>query len=137
MRRPVWDGRRSVVVMATPGVRDRMRQDLRTAMKARDRVTVGVLRATLGAIANAEAVPSDARPNVPGRHEPTEVPRRELGEADVAAVIEREIAEMEADARIHREHAAAGPQADLEARIAILTAYLDRPGPTRRAVTAP
>ena len=111
--------------MVAPGVRDRMQRDLRTAMKARDRVTVGVLRATLGAIANAEAVPSDARPNVAGRAEPTEVPRRELGEAGVLAVVEREVAELEADAELHRGRGADAPLADLEARIAILRAYLE------------
>jgi len=110
--------------MSAPGIRDRMQQDLRDAMKARDRLTVGVLRATLGAIANAEAVPSDARPNVGGRQEPTEVARRELSEADIAAVVEREVAELEADARVYRARANEGPLADLEARIAILTTYL-------------
>jgi uncharacterized protein YqeY len=101
-----------------------MQRDLRTAMKARDRVTVGVLRATLGAIANAEAVPSDARPNVPGRNEPTEVDRRELTEADVVAVVTRERKELESDAALHRERGDAEPLADLEERIALLDGYL-------------
>jgi uncharacterized protein YqeY len=110
--------------MTAPGLRDRLQQDLRDAMKARDRLRVDVLRTTLGAIANAEAVPSDARPNVPGRDEPTEVARRELREADVVAVVEGEVAELQADAGLHRARGDGAPLADLEARITILTAYL-------------
>jgi len=106
------------------GVRARMQEDLRVAMKTRDRVRTSVLRATLGAIANAEAVPSDARPNVAGRHEPTEVDRRELTEADVVAVVTRERAELGADAALHRARGDAGPLADLEERIAVLDGYL-------------
>src|SRR5689334_23604524 len=98
--------------MPSPGIRTRMQDDLRVAMKARDRVRTSVLRATLGAIANAEAVPSDARPNVAGRDDPTEVDRRELTEADVVAVVTRERAELAADAALHRERGDAEPLAD-------------------------
>src|SRR4051812_7910150 len=100
-----------------------MQDDLRVAMKARERVRMSVLRATLGAIANAEAVPSDARPNVSG-DETTEVNRRELTEADVVAVITRERTELEADAALYRTRGDTEPLADLEARIAVLDHYL-------------
>src|SRR3954469_10036691 len=110
--------------MRPAGVRARMHDDLRIAMKAGDRVRMSVLRATLGAIANAEAVPADARPNLPGGNETTEVDRRELTEADVDAVITRERAELEADAALHRARGDAEPLADLEARIAVLDRYL-------------
>jgi uncharacterized protein YqeY len=108
-----------------PTVRDRLQSDLRTAMKARDRLRVSVLRATLGAIANAEAVPSDARPNIDGRDERTEMPRRELTEADVVAIVEREVAELHTDAAVHRNRGDVAPLADLEARIAVLDGYLE------------
>jgi uncharacterized protein YqeY len=101
-----------------------MRQDLRDAMKARDVRRVSVLRAALGAVANAEAVPSDARPNVSGADVGTEVARRELTEADVVAVVAREVAELRADAALHRELGRADALTDLEARITILDAYL-------------
>jgi uncharacterized protein YqeY len=110
--------------MATRSIRERMQRDLQVAMKARDRLRVGVLRATLGAIANAEAVPSDARPNIPGRSEPTEVARRELTDADIEAVVGREVAELRADAQLYRERADTAPLADLETRIGILASYL-------------
>src|SRR6476469_8729347 len=109
--------------MTTPGIRDRMQQDLRDAIKARDRARVGVLRSTLGAISNAEAVPSAARPNIPGRNETTEVARRELSDADSEAVIVREIAELRADAQLYRERADTASLADLETRIEILARY--------------
>jgi uncharacterized protein YqeY len=110
--------------MATMGIRDRMQHDLRAAMKARDRMRIGVLRATLGAISNAEAVPSDAQPNIPGRREPTEVARRELSDADIEAVVGREVAELRADTQLYRERADTGPLEDLEARIEVLVSYL-------------
>jgi len=111
--------------MAPDGVRARMHRDLTEAMKARDRTRVSVLRSTLGAIANAEAVPSGDRPNVPGRDAITEVDRRELSEADVAAVLTREIEELRRDATLHRDRGDERPLADLEARLAILEAYTD------------
>ena len=109
--------------MGPGGVRDRMQRDLRVAIKARDHTRVSVLRSTLGAIANAEAVPAQDRPNVPGGDATTEVDRRELTDADVAAVVAREIDELRRDATLHRDRGDAVPLADLEARLAILEAY--------------
>ena len=108
-----------------------MQHDLREAMKARDRTRISVLWATLGAIANAEAVPSEARPNVYGSNEITEVARRVLTETEVEAIVARELAELRADAQLHHDRANTGPLADLEARIVILAAYL--PGPPSSA----
>jgi uncharacterized protein YqeY len=110
--------------MTHGGLRQRLQDDLRHAMKARDRTRISVLRATLGAIANAEAVPSTDRPNVGGRDLPTEVERRLLTEADVVEVVARELGELRGDAELHRSRGDAGPLADLEARIGILSAYL-------------
>jgi uncharacterized protein YqeY len=110
--------------MTDSGLRRRLRHDLRDAMKARDRTRVSVLRATLGAIDNAEAVASDDRPNLPGGNAATEVDRRELTEPDVAGVVAHEAAELRADAALHRARGDASPLADLEARLAILETYL-------------
>ncbi|WP_377322501.1 hypothetical protein ACFJIY_23945 [Pimelobacter simplex] len=75
---------------------DRLRADLTTALRARDRTRASVLRTVLGAIANAEAVP------VPQAAPPlaegviagavvglgaAEAPRRELREDDVRAIV--------------------------------------------------
>jgi uncharacterized protein YqeY len=110
--------------MTVDGLRGRLQDDLRDAMKARDRTRVSVLRSTLGAIANAEAVPATDRPNVVGRDLPTEVERRVLTAADVSAVVMRELDELERDAELHRTRGDAEALADLEARIGILAVYV-------------
>jgi len=75
---------------------DRLRADLTTALRARDRARASVLRTVLGAIANAEAVPvpQGAPPLAQGPIAgaalglgAAEVPRRELTEDDVRAIL--------------------------------------------------
>jgi uncharacterized protein YqeY len=87
-------------------VRDRFRAALRAAMKARDDVAVSALRSTLGAIDNAEAVvvPVDDTPTtgviagaVSGLGA-SDVPRRELSEERMFAIIRSEVAERRATA---------------------------------------
>ncbi len=77
-------------------LRDRLRAALPVAMKARDRVTAGVLRSALGAIDNAEAI--DAGSVRAGAVENSavglgaaDVRRRELTEADVERIVAIEI----------------------------------------------
>jgi uncharacterized protein YqeY len=84
-------------------MRDRLREDLAAAMKARDRVAVTVLRTTLAAIDNAEAV--DVSPTEPPRADSphvagasagvgsSDVARRMLSDADIRAIIRKEAAE--------------------------------------------
>src|SRR3974390_397924 len=81
-------------------MRDRLREDLAAAMKARDRVAITVLRTTLAAIDNAEAV--DVSPKEPpgaGSHHfagtsagvgSSDVTRRVLSDADIGAIIGEE-----------------------------------------------
>ncbi|MGH8890194.1 MAG: hypothetical protein ACRDV3_10640 [Acidothermaceae bacterium] len=81
-----WDPRRQI------------RDDLRAAIAQRDAVRVSVLRTTLAALANAEAVDAPTVP--PGA---TEVARRELDAAAIRSVIEGEHAEaMDAAALLDR-----------------------------------
>ena len=84
---------------ALAGLRDWMRRDLRTAMKAREPAIVSALRTTLAALDNAEAVevpPEDgalggpvagARAGVGS----TEVARRTLSMDEVLGVLEEQI----------------------------------------------
>lgn len=111
---------------AGPDLRSRLGEDLRAAMRARDRLRTDVLRTTLAAIANAEAVPSTAPPNVEGRHEPTEVARLPLDEHDVAVIVGREIEDLRAEIALRQERAL--PLGDLEARVDVLTGYLEADG---------
>lgn len=74
-------------------MKERLRADLLAAMKAKDETRLKVLRATLAAIGNAEAVdPKTVPAGV------TEVPRRELTDDDIRSVIDFERAELEAAA---------------------------------------
>src|SRR5690242_8927025 len=84
------------------GVRARLQRRLRDAMKARDTTATAALRATLGAIGNAEAVATpDAEARTPIGDGPiagavrglgaAEVARRELTEADLEAIVRAEI----------------------------------------------
>lgn len=113
-------------------LRERMRQALREAMRARDRVAVGALRTTLAALDNAEAVPvpsaasaGAALEQLPVGAGATDVARRELSEIEIADLVRAEIAE--------RHEAAAAPNgpasraAKLRAEAALLERFLEDP----------
>jgi uncharacterized protein YqeY len=70
-------------------VRERLTSALRAAMKARDPATVSVLRSTLAAIENAEAVEDDGRPVVEDARIAGSVGRLGSGEARRAVVDEQ------------------------------------------------
>lgn len=100
-------------------MRERLRADLLAAMKAKDETRIKVLRSTLAALGNAEAVDAST---VPAGQ--TEVARRELTGDDVRSVIEAERAELEAAAA---ELAANGRTDEAEAlrrRRAMLDRYI-------------
>lgn len=125
-------------------LRTRMRQALPEAMRARDKVAVSALRATLAALDNAEAVPVDAVDAVdpasgveprgsalewsPVGAGAAEVARRELSERGVVDIVRAEVAErLDAAERLplpaHAEQAAR-----LRAEAAVLLRFLDAPG---------
>ncbi len=92
-------------------LRDAMRADLMTAMKARSAETVAALRAALAAIDNAEAVdvPDQGGAHIPAEQNSmiagattglasSEVPRRALTSADVQVVLGDLMAEYIAEA---------------------------------------
>ena len=76
----------------------RLQADLRVAIEQRDALRLSVLRTTLAALSNAEAVdPGNYAPGV------TEVPRRVLPDEEIRCVVERERDELRATARgMHR-----------------------------------
>lgn len=107
-------------------VRDRIRNDLKTAMRARDMERVRALRSALGAIDNAEAVPTTARA---GAIEDasvgagsTESARLELTAAEVRDVVQREVDDREAAANECAENAPDRAER-LRAEAAIIAAY--------------
>jgi uncharacterized protein len=102
-----------------PMIRERLHADLTVAMKARDARRTTLLRTTLAAVANAEAVD-------PAAHRgQTEVARRHLTEDDVRGVVRREIAELRAAADELRGAGRDEDAVDLEERAVTLATYLD------------
>jgi uncharacterized protein YqeY len=106
-------------------IRIQMQADLKAAMKARDSSLVAVLRATLGALANAEAVEPLSGPiSLTAAAGSTEVARRELSEDEVRAVIERERAELLAAAAEREGLGLPEDAAGLRAQAEVLGSYL-------------
>ncbi|MGX6608391.1 hypothetical protein ACWKSP_40675 [Micromonosporaceae bacterium Da 78-11] len=112
-------------------VRDRLRAALPTAMKARDRVAVAALRATIAAIDNAEAVKpaggtegGQAIEQVAIGAGATEVERLVLTETDFEAIIRREIAERETAAADYDRVGHPDRASQLRAEVEVLTAHL-------------
>jgi len=102
-----------------------MQADLSAAMKARDSARVAVLRATLGALANAEAVEAPTGPiSLTAAAGATEVARRELTDADVRAVIERERNELLAAADERANLGLPDDAAELRGQATALDPYL-------------
>jgi len=88
--------------MTDTPLRQRLREALPAAMKARDRTATAVLRATLSAIDNAEAVvPDDEQRRGQAIEEAavgvgaTEVARRTLTEPEIEQIVRAELAERE------------------------------------------
>ncbi|MEU9385535.1 hypothetical protein AB0D38_33240 [Streptomyces sp. NPDC048279] len=104
-------------------------------MRARDRVAVSALRATLAALDNAEAVPVDeaalrgvALEQSPVGAGATEAVRCELSERGVEDVVRAEAAERLSVAARLTGPAHADRAARLRAEAAVLLRFLDGPG---------
>jgi uncharacterized protein len=115
-------------------LRLRMRQALPEAMRARDKVAVSALRATLAALDNAEAVPVDAAGPRAGAIEQSpagpgaaEAVRRSLSEGDVVDIVRAEIAERLETAAQLTAPAHADRADRLRAEAAVLERFLDEP----------
>ncbi|MFF3975958.1 hypothetical protein [Streptomyces sp. NPDC001828] len=103
-------------------------------MRARDKVAVRALRATLAALDNAEAVPVGAvelrglsLEESPVGAGATEAARRELTEADMAEIVRAEIAERVSAAEQLSSPAHADRAAQLHAEADVLRRFLDDP----------
>jgi uncharacterized protein YqeY len=82
-------------------MRERLRRTLRDALRSRDAVAAGALRAALSAIDNAEAVPAEPDGWLPPAGigvGSTEVARRELTEDDMVRIVRAEVADRHAAA---------------------------------------
>ena len=113
-------------------LRQQLREALRTAMKARDRVTVGVLRSALAAIDNAEAVAVApvvtqglAIERSPIGVGATEVDRRQLTPAAIARIVRDEADSRTAAADDYERVGRADRAAQLRDEARILSGYLN------------
>jgi uncharacterized protein YqeY len=121
-------------------MRKRLRAALPAALKQRDAVLVKVLRTTLAALDNAEAVPVRGRDHTSHAVEATrvgvgagEVARRNLSSEDVERLVRAEVSERQDAARFYEqadqhEHARRLRQeADMLAAVAGLSGESDLP----------
>lgn len=140
------DGKDDEQDTANPGrLRARLRADLTAAMKARDKVVVAVLRTTLAAFDDAEAVPPPAVGPATGPATSeyvagtsvglgsAEVARRELTLDDLYAVLRAQIDERTAQAHTYAAHGQAEAGDRLRREADVLRGYLPDPGPTTYA----
>lgn len=118
--------------MSVP-LRQQLREALPAAMKARDRVTVGVLRSALAAIDNAEAVTvapvapqSLAIEGSPIGAGATEVARQQLTPAAIARIVRDEADSRTAAADDYERAGRADRAAQLREEARILAGYLGR-----------
>lgn len=107
---------------------DRLRADLKVAMRAKDTVAVRALRTTMGAIANAEAPPvgTDGRTSAdePEVGRLVEHRRLELSADDLARVLREEIADRLDTAEQFEAIGRAEEAAVVRAEAAVIERYL-------------
>ncbi|MFL6113683.1 MAG: hypothetical protein ACJ786_20340 [Catenulispora sp.] len=111
-------------------LRDRLRAALPTALKNRDRATAATLRATLAAIENAEAVDAGgvragAIESSPVGLGVAEAARRDLTEADVAAIVRAEIDERRRAVAVYERSGHADRAAESRTAADLLAGFLE------------
>jgi uncharacterized protein YqeY len=114
------------------GLRERLRAELRVAMKERDKAAVAALRAALGVIDNAEAADlSRARGIEPGHIAggvaglgAGEVARQQLPDSELVEMLQEEVAQWESTARECERVNRTDDAARLRAEIAALRPFL-------------
>ena len=104
--------------------REQMKADLLSALKGGDVVAVSVLRTTLAALSNAEAVDPCARAELIRAGLFGDVERRFLTTSDEQAIVTRERDELRASAAVLEEAGRPAEAARCRAAAAILDGYL-------------
>ncbi len=105
-------------------IRQRMKAELKRAMKARNSHSVAMLRSLLSAIDNAEAVDMPDEPLSFQGHSP-DVPRRVLSEAEMVAIVQREAAAHQAALDDYERLGRSQEAERLRAELAVVEALLD------------
>lgn len=112
---------------AAATLKERLRADLKTAMRARATHEVRLLRTLIAALDNAEAVPVEgmhdfSRPATSAQHA-GEVARRELDHAEVEALLASEADARELAAAAYERHGRPEDAARLRNEVALILAY--------------
>ena len=100
----------------------RLRSDLQTLMKTRDRFGARVVRSVLTAIDNACAVPLTAD-DAPTRDFSGERPRREVTIEEMYTILESQISEREEAIAVFAEHGAEDRADSLRMGVKLLAGY--------------
>lgn len=102
----------------------RLRADLVTAIRERNKVAVSMIRTLIAAIENAEAVEAEsmAEVNIGLNHDR---PRRDLSQADIASIVARERDELTDAVKRYRELGLTTELAELEERMAVVDRYIE------------
>jgi uncharacterized protein YqeY len=111
--------------MSATALKERLRADLKAAMQARAADEVRVLRVLIAALDNAEAIPGVQKNYVPRAFgDPSgEVPRRELDDDAVAALLTAEAESRLAAATDYEAHEQRDEAARLRAEAALIGRY--------------
>jgi uncharacterized protein YqeY len=119
------------------GVRERIADELKAAMRARDRVAIGALRSVSAAIANAQAVAvteptggAGGSAHVAGAVGlgATEAERRELTDGELDAIVADEISERETAASAYLANGYADRAERLQQEAAVIRDLVDPTG---------
>lgn len=107
-------------------LREQMKADLRSAMKARATEDVATLRSVLAAIDNAEAVPmvSSASSVEPVIGKSNDVPRKLLSPADIRQLVQHEVTERQHASATYAQLGEAAAAERLQRAATLLAAYL-------------
>jgi uncharacterized protein YqeY len=122
--------------VANNGIRQRLDQELRQALRAKDKIAMSALRSALAAIGNAGAVPAAPAPAGGTSGSPhfagstagpgtSEAERRILTEGDAVQVVQAEIAERMAAAQEYQRTQHTGRADRLRREAAVLQSVLD------------
>lgn len=105
-------------------IRQRMRTELKRAMQARDKHQITMLRSLLSAVDNAEAVDAPTGPVPITGHTP-DVPRRQLSEEQIIAILQREADEHRAALAKYEQLGQAEEAARLRAELDVVESLLN------------
>ena len=111
--------------MSAAAFKDRLRADLKLALRTRDNNKAATLRRLIGALDNAEAVEVADKPYQPRAFgDPAgEVARRELDAAAIDAVIAREVADRRSAADDYDRHGRTEESVRLRDEAALIATY--------------